>query len=171
MTFRMAIKGLRLHFLPSVSPVVRGGQSDWQGPCLLAAAMNHGGRGEGASTKRRRPSCNRLVLKFSGNPTRPARRRLLRVLREHRVLRDSWIDPAHANGAIFPVNMHQTLNARCNSYYGLTLGPLLAVAGNASNDHFPSGRADSDGHLGKMRTAELRGPARGSIKSMAEVIL
>jgi hypothetical protein len=29
----------------SVSPVVRGSQSHWFGPCLLAACMNHGGRG------------------------------------------------------------------------------------------------------------------------------
>jgi hypothetical protein len=34
-TFRVVIKGLGLHFLPSVSPVVRGSQSRWQGPGLL----------------------------------------------------------------------------------------------------------------------------------------
>jgi hypothetical protein len=93
------------------------------------------------------------VLQFSSIPTRPARRRLLRVLREHRVLRDSWIQPTRANGAIFPVISHQTLNVRGNSLYGLTFGPLSAVAGNARNNHFRSGRTDSDEHLGKIKTA------------------
>jgi hypothetical protein len=63
---------------------------------------------------------------------RQPHRLVLRVLREHRVLRDSWIHPASANGAIFPVNVHQALNVRCNSY--------------------------SDERLGKMRTAETAGP-------------
>jgi hypothetical protein len=55
------------------------------------------------------------------NRPRPARRQLLRVLRERRVLRDSWIRPARANGAIFPLNAHQTLNTRWNPHSGLTL--------------------------------------------------
>jgi hypothetical protein len=54
---------------------------------------------------------------------------------------------------VHPIPLHQALNVSCNSYYGLRLGPPLAVAGNASNRHFPSGRADSDEHLGKIRTA------------------
>jgi hypothetical protein len=56
---------------------------------------------------------------------------------------------------VHPIPLHQALNVSCNSYYRLRLGPLLAMAGNASNDHFPSGRADSDEHLGKMKTAGL----------------
>jgi hypothetical protein len=78
---------------------------------------------------------NRL-MNLDGQANHPtgqvARGLLLRVLREHRVLRDSWINPARANGAIFPGNMDQTLNARCNSYYGLPFGPVSAVIGNAS---------------------------------------
>jgi hypothetical protein len=70
---------------------------------------------------------------------------LLRVLRDHRVLRDSWIHPARADGAICPANIHQTVNARGNSYHGPTFGPLTATVGC----HFRTGRADSDEHLGK----------------------
>jgi hypothetical protein len=82
LTFRVAIKGgLGLYFLPGVFSVVRGSQSHWHGPCVLAARMNHGGRGgpggrgEAVLTKRRIPSFNRLVLKFSNNPTAQLLRR------------------------------------------------------------------------------------------------
>jgi hypothetical protein len=56
----------------------------------------------------------RFVNRQPGWSSRPqqAGRRLLRVLREHRVLRESGIHPARANGTIFPVNMHKTLDAR-----------------------------------------------------------
>jgi hypothetical protein len=92
----------------------------------------------------------------------------LRVLREHRVLRDSWIHPARTNGAIFPANTNQTLNVRCNSYSGERLGKMRIA--ELRRDRLPplnfrhSGPPGNRASPDSMASAEISGPGRLTAK-------
>jgi hypothetical protein len=60
---------------------------------------------------------------------------------------------ARANGAMFPENIHQTLTRAVIRIVTRHLGLYRPWPGMPANSHFPSGIADSDEHLGEMRTA------------------
>jgi hypothetical protein len=139
LTFRAVIEVFEAAL--SSQPLVGGSRQ----PVTLARSLPAGGldasrraRWSRSSRRRRVGETADAIFQQVGVEIRQHLPSPLRVLREHRVLRDSCSPPTRANGAIFPVNIHQALNTRSNSYGDRTLGPL-PWPGMPANNHFPVG--------------------------------